>query len=153
LKKEITLAALSAVALITFLGSASYLLFPKVSVQAYTASIDVYTQRGGQGADKPSGNFSQLEKVYLYAELRNASNAPLASRLVAYEIHKPPNGTDGKSIVIPSTSTTNSSGIAEMYFTLPPSEAPNSIGRWLVYVTAQADDQIVADTLTFGCNE
>jgi hypothetical protein len=149
LKKEITLAALSAVALITFLGSASYLLFPKVSVQAYTASIDVYTQHGGQGADKPSGNFSTGEMVYLYAQVKNASNAPLASRLVSFEAHWPANGNG--SILIIETATTNSSGIAEKNFRIPPS--PNSIGRWLVYVTAQADDQIVADALTFWCNE
>jgi len=148
LKKEITIAASSAVALIVFLGSASYLLFPQVSVQAYTASIDAYTQHGGQGKDKPSSNFSQLEMVYLYAEVRNASNHLLGSRLVSFEVHWPDNGTG--SILVLGTATTNSSGTAEKSFTIPPPQ--NSIGRWLVYATAQVDEQIVVDTLTFWCN-
>ncbi|MGQ9565675.1 MAG: hypothetical protein ACUVT5_03905 [Candidatus Bathyarchaeales archaeon] len=148
MKKEITIAASSAIALIILLGSASYLLFPQVPVQAYTATIDVYTQRGGHGKDKPSGNFTPPETVYLYAEVKNASNTPLGAKLVSFEVHWPNNETS--SILILGTATTNSSGIAEEKFGIPPST--NSIGRWLVYVTAQVDEQIVVDTLTFWCN-
>jgi len=147
LKKEITIAACTAVALIIFLGSASYLLFPQISVQAQTASIDVYTPRGGQGKDQPSDNFWQNETVTLSAQVKNASDAPLGSRLVSFEVHWPANGTG--SILILSTKTTNTSGIAETSFRIPLSSYSN--GRWLVYVTASVDDQIVVDTLTFWC--
>jgi hypothetical protein len=148
LKKEITIAATSAIALIILLGSVSYLLFPQVSVQAYTATIDVYTQHGGQGKDKPSGNFTKLETVHLYAEVKNTSNTPLGAKLVSFEVHWPDNGTG--SILILGTAQTNPSGTAEKSFTIPPST--RSIGRWLVYVTTQVDEQIIVDTLTFWCN-
>ena len=143
MKKEITIAACLAVALIIVLGSISYLLFPKVSVQAYTAMLDLYTQKGGQGVNKPSGNFTLNETVLLYAEVKNASNAPLGSRLVSFEVHWPANG----SIKFLGTGTTNTSGIATYPFRIPPIDS--SIGKWLVYSTVVVDNQLLADTLTF----
>ena len=136
-------------ALIIFLGSISYLLFPKVSVQAYTASIDVFTQKGGQGKDEPGGTFAQLEWVNLTAQVKNASNNPLGSRLVSFEVYKPANAT-GATIAIVGIATTNSSGMAIYNFRIPLSTAPNTIGSWLVYVTVSVDDQVVIDTLTFS---
>jgi hypothetical protein len=150
LKKEITLAASSAVALIILLGSASYLLFPKVSVQAYTASIDVFTQKGGQGKDQLGGTFAPLEWMNLTAQVRNASNNPVGDILVSFEVFKPANATTGATIAIVGTAMTNSSGMAVYDFRIPPSAAPNTIGIWLVYATAPVDDQVVADTLTFS---
>lgn len=146
MKKEITIAAASAVALILFFGSVSYLLFPQVTVQAYTASIDAFTQKSGQGKDKPGGNFTPLEWMNLTAQVRNASNNPLGGRLVSFEIYKPANTTTG---AIVGTATTNSSGMATYNFRIPSLLAPNTIGSWLVYVTASVDNQIVVDTLTF----
>jgi hypothetical protein len=150
LKKEITIAAASAVALIIFFGSISYLLFPQVSVQASTASIDVYTQKGGQGKDKPGGNFTPLEWMNLTAQVKNASGNPLGGRLVSFEIYKPANTTTGATIAIIGTATTNPSGMATYNFRIPPSLVPNTIGSWLLYVTASVDDQIVVDTVTFS---
>jgi len=150
LKKEITIAACSAVALIILLGSVSYLLFPKVSVQAYTASIDVFTQKAGPGKDEPGGTFAPLEWVNLTAQVRNASNNPLGGRLVSFEVYKPANTTTGATIAIAGIATTNSSGMAIYNFRIPPSTAPNTIGSWLVYVTVSVDDQVVVDTLTFS---
>jgi hypothetical protein len=150
LKREIALAASSAVALIVIFGSVSYLLFPQVSVQGYTASIDVYTQNGGKGINRPSGNFT-LNKtvptlVILYAEVRNASNTPVEGRLVSFEVYWPANGTGG--ILIPAAvNQTNSSGIAMTKFAVPPIDA--SKGQWLVYATVDVNGQFLADTVTF----
>jgi hypothetical protein len=149
LKKEITIAATSAVALIMLFGGVSYLLFPQASVQESKASIDVYTQKGGQGKDQQGGNFAPLEWMNLSAEVKDASNKPLGSRLVSFEIHEPTNITTGASISIMGVATTNSSGIAIYSFRIPPSDATNSIGRWLVYVNVPVDDQVLVDTLTF----
>ena len=145
MKKEIAIAACSAVALILFFGSVSYLLFPPVSVQGYTASIDVYTQNGGKGINKPSGNFTMNQTVILYAEVRNASNMPVEGRLVSFEVHWPMNGTG--SILALDVSQTNSSGIASYLFRIPVSSY--SIGKWLVYATVDVNGQHLADTVTF----
>jgi hypothetical protein len=150
LKKEIILAALSALALIILSGSVSYLFFPQVTVQAYTASIDVFTQKGGQGKDQPGGNFTPLDWINLTAEVRNASNYQLSGRLVSLEIYKPANATTG---AITGVATTNSSGIAIYSFRIPPSDAPNTIGKWLVYSTVDVDGQLLVDTLTFSVQQ
>jgi hypothetical protein len=156
LKKEITIAASLAVALIILVGSMSYLLFPKVSVQAYTASIDVYTQRGGRGSNVPGGNFSisQKDNVTIYAEVRNASNIPQEGCLVSYEIHWPATGPQNGSIYDIGTNETNASGIAEIEripIWAPEFQIPgrNPQGNWLVYVTSSVDGQPLSDTLTF----
>jgi len=158
LKKEITIAASSAVALIILLGSASYLLFPKVSVQASTASIDAYTQRGGKGSNTPGGNFSiaQNDTVYIFAEVRNASNIPQGNRSISFEIHWPANGSQNGSIYDVGSSQTNASGIAEIEtipLWHPRFKIQDPQGTWLVYVTISMDDQHLADTLTFSVQQ
>ena len=149
MKKEIAIAACSAIALILFFGSVSYLLFPTVSVQGYTASIDGYTQNGGKGINKPSGNFTlnytMPTLVILYAEVKNASNMP-AEGLVSFEVHWPLNG----SILLVGVSATDSLGIASYQFRIPSTNS--SIGRWLVYATVDVNGQFLADTVTFFVN-
>jgi hypothetical protein len=156
LKKEITLAALSAVALIVFLSRASYLLFPETPVSVpptppSAPSIDVYTQKGGQGKDQPGGAFSlsQNETVRLYAEVRDASNKPLGSRLVAFEIHWPDGPHSGSIYDIGSVPTDSSTGIATIRPIQTFDTRPDFKGTWLVYVTTPVDDKTVVDTLTF----
>jgi hypothetical protein len=240
LKKEITIAACSAVALIVLLGSVSYLLFPRVSVpanpapsvsvspasvvidvgrpqlftssasggtspysyqwylngvavsgatgsswtfvpasqgsytvyvnttdkigaraksniatvQGSTATLDAFTQLGGKGTDKSGGNFSisRNDTVYMYAEVRNASNIPQGGRLVSYEIHWPANGPQNGSIYAIGTEETNASGITEIAripILVLQIENRDPRGTWLVYVTASIDDQPLTDTLTF----
>lgn len=158
MKKEIIIAAFSAVALIVFFGGVSYLLFPQVSVQGYTASIDVFTQHGGKGSDKSGGNFSisQNDTVRLYVEVRNASNIPQGSRLVSYEIHWPAIGPYNGSLYNLGTVVTNASGLAEI-MPIPiaslqiQNRDPN--GNWLVYVTTSIDNQHLVDTLTFSVQQ
>ena len=146
MKKEIIIAACSAVALILFFGSVSYLLFPTVSVQGYTASIDVYTQNGGKGINKLSGNFTlnytMPTLVILYAEVKNASNKP-AGGLVSFEVHWPLNG----SILFVGVNMTDSLGIASYRFRIPPTNS--SLGKWLVYATVDVNGQSLADIVTF----
>jgi hypothetical protein len=154
LKKEITIAACSAVALIILLGSVSYLLFPQVSVQGYTASIDAYTQRGGKGSNVFGGNFSvsKRDNVTIYAEVRNASNIPQEGRLVSYEILWPANSPQNGSIYAIGTNETNAFGITEI-IRIPlwalQIQGRNPQGLWLVYVTTSIDSQPLSDSLTF----
>lgn len=134
-------------ALIILLGSASYLLFPQISVQGYTASIDVYTQKGGKGINEPSGNFTLNETlptlVILYAEVKDASNNPVGDRLVSFEVHWPLNG----SILFVGVNVTDSLGIASYRFRIPPTNS--SLGKWLVYATVDVNGQSLADIVTF----
>jgi hypothetical protein len=160
LKKEITIAACSAVALIILLGSVSYLLFPQVSVQGYTASIDAYTQHGGKGSNVFGGNFSvsKRDNVTIYAEVRNASNIPQGGRLVSYEIHWPANGPQNGSIYAIGTNETNVSGITEIIripLWAPEFQVQNRdpLGTWLVYVTTSINEQSLSDTLTFSVQQ
>ena len=154
MKKEITIAACSAVALIILLGSVSYLLFPQVSVQGYTASIDAYTQRGGKGSNVFGGNFSvsKRDNVTIYAEVRNASNIPQEGRLVSYEILRPANSPQNGSIYAIGTNETNAFGITEI-IRIPlwalQIQGRNPQGLWLVYVTTSIDSQPLSDSLTF----
>lgn len=148
MKKEITIAASSAVALIVLLGSASYLLFPKVSVQASTASIDLYTQNNGKGINQPSGNFTWNTTVTLYAEVKNASSAPQQGRFVSFEVHWPANDTGSiGNLYFLDTAQTNGTGIASLPFRIPLTQT--SIGKWLVYSTVVVDGEFLADTVTF----
>lgn len=153
MKKEIAVAACSAVALILLFGSVSYLLFPQASVHGYTASIDVYTQNGGRDANKPSGNFTlnmtRPTLVILYAEVKNASNMPVVGRYVSFEIHWPVNETANstRSILAIPVSPTNSSGIASTQFRIPPTNS--SKGLWFVYATVDVNGQFLVDLVTF----
>ena len=145
MKKEIAIAACSAVALIILLGIMSYLLFPQVSVQGYTATIDVYTQNGGKGINginKRSGNFTLNETVILYAAVKNASNLP-AEGLVSFEVHWPLNG----SILLVGVNMTDSLGIASYRFRIPPTDS--SKGQWLIYATVDVNGQFLSDTVSF----
>ena len=126
------------------------------TAQGSTATLDAFTQLGGKGTDQSGGNFSisQNDTVYIYAEVRNASNIPQEGRLVAYEIHWPANGSQDGSIYAVGTSETNASGIARIGIAGIPllalqDQGRNPQGKWLVYVSVSIDDQPLADTLTF----
>ena len=158
MKKEITIAASSAVALIIVLGSASYLLFPKVpaqSTQGPGISILAYTQ----GGSLPGGNFNitHRDNVTIFAQVKNGT-APLAGRFVTYGIHMP----GGILYDVGSTeSLTNATGITQIE-TIPTwalwaswvqygnQSRGDPVGKWQVTVTVGGSvNQTAADTLNF----
>ena len=142
-------------ALIIFFGSISYLLFPQVTVQGYTATVDVFTQHGGEGNDKPGGNFSvsKNETVILYVKVSNTSKITQGSCFVSFEIHWPAlgpfNGSvyDVRSKEVNVSESTEIARIPIVYLQL---QSRDPAGNWLVYAATSIDNQHLADTLTFS---
>jgi len=115
------------------------------------AVIDVFTQKipSGKGINQSSDAFEPQELVVLYA-LVTYNEAPVANKLVGFQVNGPPN--QFQSIRIVGSSVTNESGIAQFSFRIPwPSENPEKIvfGEWFVLATVEISQQVVVDTLTF----
>lgn len=105
--------------------------------------IDVFTQKGGTGANATGGQFALNETVDLYAEVRDELNQTIPNQLVAFAVIDP-NGTR----LDYQAQTTNSSGIANMTFRIPPDVA--YVGVFEIYATTAYQGQLViSDMLTF----
>ena len=107
--------------------------------------IDVYTQKGGQGQNTPGGTFLLNETLILYAEVRDPINHTVPHVLVAFEAKI--NNSTSNPWMIPLVNMTDASGIASVATRLPPDAA--YAGTWEVYATAQYQDTVLIDTLTF----
>jgi len=109
-------------------------------------TIDVYTQKGGQGPNNLGGTFTSNETVILYAQIRDALNRSASGELVAFEV-KQYNGT----IHYAREETTDDTGTASI--TQPISFDPANFGIYEVYVTVQYGGIILIDTLTFTAQQ
>jgi len=85
----------------------------KVPITTEAAELDVYTQKGGEGANASSGPFNPGEVVTLYV-LFTYNGDPVQSRLVIIEVHDP----DGNILLI-DTIMTDEFGFATHSFRLP----------------------------------
>ena len=113
------------------------------SIECYVPpTIDVFTQNGGGGPNASGGNFTLNETVVLYAEVRDELNQPVPNQIVGFEIILP-NGTNPVILA----RTTNSSGIANVTFPLPPD--PAYLGTFEVYASTQYYGIELLGTLTF----
>jgi hypothetical protein len=109
-------------------------------------AIDVFTQKGGIGPNTAGGSFNLNGSVDLYAEVWDELNQTMPNQLIAFAILDP-NGTRFDYQV----QMTNSSGIANMTFRIPPDTA--YVGIFEVYATTAYRGQIVlSDTLTLMAN-
>jgi len=121
-----------------------------VSVEAQSGRvIDVYTQKGGRGANQSSDMFESQELVILYALVTYNDN-PIANKLVAFHVNGPPNPFE--NMTAGGSSGTNESGIAEFSFRIPwPVQMPETkvFGEWSVVASVDVADERVTDTLTF----
>jgi hypothetical protein len=121
-----------------------------VSVEAQSGRvIDVYTQKGGRGANQSSDMFESQELVILYALVTYNDN-PIANKLVAFHVNGPPNPFE--NMTAGGSSGTNESGIAEFSFRIPwPVQMPETkvFGEWSVAASVDVADERVTDTLTF----
>jgi hypothetical protein len=104
--------------------------------------IEVFTQKGGVGPNTSGGNFALNETVVLYAEVRDELNQPVPNQVVGFYIEGP-NGTD----FVILAGTTNSSGIANVTFRVPPD--PAYLGTFAVYASTQYYGIVLLNTLTF----
>ena len=111
--------------------------------------IDVFTQKGGGGANQSSDMFQPQELVVLYALVTYNDN-PVVNKLVAFQANGPPNPFENDTVG--GSSNTNESGIAEFSFRIPwPIEMPEIkvFGEWFVVAAVDIADQRVTDTLAF----
>jgi hypothetical protein len=143
LRKEIIAASALAIVLSAGLGIASYAMF--VETMNHEAPIvkalDLYTQKGGLGANASGGIFETSEAVFLYAYL-TGGGLPINNTQVTFAL----NGPEGK---VSRLAPTNVSGIATADFNL--SSEPSVIGVWTVSAVADIDGEVISDFLSFGC--
>jgi hypothetical protein len=125
----------------------------KVSFCSYNPrKIDVFTNKvpfDGKGANESSDAFQPQELVILYA-LVTYNDDPLKGKLVAFQVNNPLNAF--RNITIIGVNLTDNNGIASFCFRIPwPQENPEQIifGEWSVVATANIDEEVVVDTLTF----
>lgn len=106
--------------------------------------IDVYTDRGGVGLNKPSLSYNLNETVQLFAKVSNGTS-PAGSQLVTFAVYDP-----NRTILLPTVSITNSSGIGAAAFRIAPGQT-QLIGTWRIIATVKFEDQVLIDALTFDC--
>jgi len=104
-------------------------------------SIDVYTQKGGEGPDMSGGEFMVGETVYLTSQA-TYENLPVQQKLVSFEVRNPLN----ESVVI-RTVITDKDGFAAISFKIP--DIPSSIGVWTVITIVEIAEKITWDTISF----
>lgn len=138
------------VMLLLVLVASTLVCIKTVPVEAQSGRvIDVFTQKGGTGANQSSDMFQPQELVMLHA-LVTYNDYPVANKLVSFHVNGPQNTFENMTVA--GSSTTNESGIAEFSFRIPwPSKNPEKkvFGEWHVVATVDIADQTVVDTLTF----
>ena len=114
--------------------------------------IDLYTDQApfdGKGANQSADAYEPQELVVLFA-LATYNDAPVAGKLVAFEVNGPRN--QFQNITVVGSGTTDENGIAEFSFRLPwPSQIPEKaiFGQWIALATVEIAERVVVDTLTF----
>jgi hypothetical protein len=143
-KKEVLAASILAIGLAVGLGALSYGLFSETpTALKLESAIDVFTQKGGLGANTNGGGFEPFDNVSVYAYLTHGG-AKLKNQPVTFTIEGP-NNTQ-----IIRTEATNDIGIAAIDLYLLPSEG-HTIGTWHVFANATVDDEAVDDTVGLQC--
>ena len=136
--------------LITLVAIA-FLLSTLLAVPAYaqsgtipTAKIDVFTNRGGLGANVSSGGYGPLELVSMYANVTFGDTA-LANQDVAFYVENS-NG----STVTTRVATTNETGIAMAQYRLPlPDQNLSETGTWSIVGVVNVAQTTLSDKTTF----
>ncbi|MCW4053227.1 MAG: hypothetical protein NWE78_08495 [Candidatus Bathyarchaeota archaeon] len=105
-------------------------------------SIDVFTQRGGEGKLVASPPFCPDEDVILYANV-TFSGFPEQNKFVAFQIFDP----YGETYIL--YGSTNGSGVASGNFRLPEAETQDDLGIWTVLATVNVAETIVGDSVDF----
>ena len=111
---------------------------------SYSPSIDLYTQKGGEGLNQSSAGFRPGETVLLYANVTYA-NVAVEGKLVVFEVYDSTN----TSVLIRSDET-NQSGVATISFRIPQNGAPEHIiGMWHAIAVVSIIEETVVDQVSF----
>ncbi len=144
-KKEIIIASTMAIIVALGLGIASYSFFIGTPTPKNLESLlDLYTQKGGAGANASGGIFEPNDTAQLYAFLTNGG-VPVNNTEIAYQISH--NG----DVQSTRTAFTNESGIAGGTFSFLLSQNSSVLGTWHVLASATVDNKTVTDTMDILC--
>ena len=142
LRKDVLVASVLAIMLSGGLAIASYALITEnLQPQNRVVALDVYTQKGGLGANASGGVFEPSENVVLYAYL-TGEGTPISDTQVNFTVKNSENE-------IMRATLTNNSGMASVDFTLPANGS--AIGMWDILAVANVEGQSVNDTASFRC--
>ena len=117
-----------------------------------SGKIDLFTQKApfdGKGINQSCDAFQPQELVILYA-LVTYNEAPVANKLVAFQINNPTNAIQNMTII--GVNSTDQDGVATFSFRIPwPNENAEEIvfGEWFAIATVDIAEKVVVDTLTF----
>lgn len=106
-------------------------------------AIDLYNQRGGQGPNQPSGEFTPGEMVVLSA-LLTYFGSPVEHKPVSFEVREASGDT-----VLYRSDFTDANGVARINFTLYADCLQHLFGTWMAFVLTSVSEQKVSDTITF----
>jgi hypothetical protein len=109
------------------------------------ASIDVYTERGGQLSGESSDAFGPQESVTIYA-LVTYNDAPVVGKDVVFEIRD-----TFENVIAIRVARTNDDGVATVEFRLPwPTGDPESLmGIWTIVGNVDISEFTASDLCTF----
>jgi hypothetical protein len=128
--------------LLTILEITLLLCVKPISVKSESGSIDLFTQKGGEGINQSGGAFEPQELVILYANV-TYNSVPLA-QIVGFAVYDPAN-----TMFALGADSTDQNGIAQWSFRIPPENVEGIFGTWFAVATVNINDQTVMDTLTF----
>jgi hypothetical protein len=117
-------------------------------VESPVPYVDLYTDRGGQGANVQSQPYKPGENVTLYALVSDGVN-PMSYTSVTFVAFNP---SSAIAPVIARGSLSDASGIASIPFRLS-FEPTVSEGTWQVLTTVTIKDKSYTDTLVFECSQ
>ena len=121
------------------------LTFSVVNSAPSGPALDIYTAKGGEGPNQPSGAFNPGEEVYIYA-LATYDGVGVEGKLVGFEVLDPQNAS-----ILQRVEITNQSGIAVLFFRIPQcGQREHIIGNWTVIATVSIAEETVTDTLVFN---
>ncbi|MEM2917563.1 MAG: hypothetical protein QXN63_04335 [Candidatus Bathyarchaeia archaeon] len=140
-RKDIFKASLLAIAIVSMLGTASYMLTPHKP----TYALDIYTQKGGEGENTPSGSFFHNETITLFACVKDSTGHQLRDVLVNFTIVGPSN------FVQKNATRTAGKGVGAISFTIPHTQPTlkTLVDVWNVDAEAKIGEETLRDSLTF----
>jgi PKD repeat protein len=106
-------------------------------------SLDLYSQKGGQGRNQPDGQFAPGELVVLTA-LLTCYNEPVEYKPVSFEVRD----AKGETVMYRSAMT-DENGLAKINFTIYGECLPNVFGTWTAVAVSSVSEIKACDTLTF----
>lgn len=131
--------------MLVFLVKPAFAMQPDSQFDSLTGTLilDLYTDRGGMGANVTGGIYYPGDRIVLYANVTYNGDG-VADVLVSYEVMNPLNHD-----MVLSTAVTDSQGMAKINFTIPSAPLDEISGTWTAIATISVAQIFTSDRLTF----